>query len=563
MKQFKKSQNDGIIPFTFGSILTNGFSQDDDNQGLNMGIMEVNIEDDQWNGLHQFELGGEKGNLCQDNENEVIVSFRHFLEEQSFNKSVFTPEEEPNCAFKVLPPKEPVMEKYLKNKQKQEKFNEGKPDTTRVSNYSLADLLLQSHQFAVIEKNLFCYNPSLGYHVGLVGDKADIFIRQNTPLKLKGHITFKSSQEIAQWLKTKEQLQVSEDTLTTRKNYVAFTDCVIKISDFSIHSHNPNYYFTSVVNAKYLTDQVSRYGETFETFIQQVTGGDHSKYLRLQELFGYVISEIREFKYLLFLSGPKDSGKSIVLRLLEHMIGQDFFTNLSFEELNQPNFLCQLFGKKLNTCGETSELALNRLDVFKKLSGGDYVMARFLYGQAFKFTNKAVLLFAGNDLPIIKGIDRTNAFIQRLVVFPFSHQVPKHKQDLHLFDKLLKETPYIAQWSLIGLRRWCQNNYQFTTCEEIEEITHDYSNRNNSIKSFVTTCCIFDPDLRTHNDILESAYRSHCRNNGMIEESSKTFHKLFQAIKSLKYARFRLNEDNKFGDIGIALCSINEEVGEI
>ncbi|MEK4746050.1 phage/plasmid primase, P4 family [Niallia sp. FSL W8-0177] len=419
-----------------------------------------------------------------------------------------------------------------------------------VPNYKLAEILINSHKFAVIESNLYYWNSSLGYFIGLTGDNADFFIRKNIPEEYKRLISFKSCQEIIQWIKSRDEIKVDDEFLKSRKSLVAFSNCIINLNNFKIYRHSPNYYFTSVINADYPLDSLPD-GKHFEAFLKQITGGDKNVYKRLQELFGYVISEIRDVKAIPYLLGPKDSGKSIVLKLLEHLVGQDFFTNLSFEELNQPNFLCQLFGKKLNACGETSEIALNRLDNFKKLSGGDYVMARFLYGQAFKFINRSVLLFAGNHLPSIKGIDKSNAFSQRLVVFPFKYAVPKEKQDIHLFDKLLKETQYIARWALIGLKRWSENNYQFTTCPEIEEIAEEYSKQTNSISSFIESCCTFDPEVKTHNDILELAYKKYCRSLGITEESNKAFHRYMKSISKLKYSRFRLNGENKFGYIGI------------
>lgn len=554
-------------PSVVGNVITSGINQldeindEEDNHDQDEQCFNVGRKVDQYSGLNHPSQNEEEDDIFPtENRVEPVSSIGHVLEPQ-FNTVVRIHREEPRSFVKVLSHTQPFLITDPRKEQHQERILDGELNTKRVPNHTLADILMSSHRFAVIKSNLYYWNQSLGYFIGLVGDKADIFIRQNIPDHLKGLITFKSSVEIIQWLKTKEQLQVSDETLAMRKGYVAFSNCIVKISDFSIHHHNPDFYFTSAINAEYpIENQVS--SKYFERFIQQVTGGDRLKYLRLQELFGYVLSEIREVKYIPFLLGPKDSGKSIVLKLLEHLIGQEFFTNLSFDELNQPTFLCQLFGKKLNACGETSEVALNRLDVFKKLSGGDYVMARFLYGQAFKFINTAALLFSGNHLPILKGIDRSNAFSQRLVIFPFSFQVPKEKQDIHLFDKLLKETPYIVKWSLVGLKRWCQNNFIFTTCEEIEEIAHDYSNQNNSIRSFVSSCCFFDPNLRTHNDVLESAYRTYCRKNGIIEESNKAFHKCMQGIDGLRYSRFRLNNDNKFGYIGIALRSNQGEGDE-
>jgi len=441
----------------------------------------------------------------------------------------------------------------------QDPLYDKKTNSQIIHNHTLAELLIDTHKFAVIEGNLYYWNQTLGYFVGLTGENADIFIRQNIPDKYKSRISFNSCQEILRWIMAKDEMKVNEELLVPRKSFVAFSNCIINIKDFSAHSHDPDYFFTSVLNAEYPLRSIPK-GPVFESFISQITGGDQRLYMRLQELFGYVISEIRDVKVIPYLVGVKDSGKSIILRLLEHLVGPNFFTNLSFSELNQQSFLCQLFEKKLNTCGETSEIALNRLDNFKKLSGGDYVMARYLYGQAFKFINKAALIFAGNHLPTIKGIDKSNAFSERLVIFPFNHQVPKEEQDIHLFDKLMKETSYIAHWALIGLQRWIDNNYQFTTCEQIEKMAREYSEQTNSIDSFIKSCCYMNPDSKTHNDVLETAYKKYCRSYGMIEESSRMFHKNMKTITNLTYSRFRLKNENKYGYIGIGLKDTTYEV---
>src|SRR5690606_17223258 len=124
-----------------------------------------------------------------------------------------------------------------------------------------------------------------------------------------------------------------------------------RYNDLTIHRHSPNYYFTSIINSEYPMDYEPN-GENFESFINFVTGGDDALYLRLQELFGYVLSEIRDVKIIPFLLGPKDSGKSIVLKLLVNLVGEEFSTSISLEEMNKSEYLCHLFGKKLNACGE-------------------------------------------------------------------------------------------------------------------------------------------------------------------------------------------------------------------
>ncbi|MEW4286697.1 DNA primase family protein [Priestia koreensis] len=444
---------------------------------------------------------------------------------------------------------------HLNEQTKNTQLVSSKSNEKKYHNHDLADLLMQEFEFAVIENNLTYWDRELGYFVGLVGDEADMFIRKKIPDKLKRLVSIKSSEEILRWLKAKDQLQVSDEQLARRKEYVAFRNCIVKIMDHSIHRHKPSFYFTSVVNTDYPTQSVPS-GDNFEFFIQQITSGKQALYYRIQELFGYILSEIRDVKAILFLLGPKDSGKSIVLKLLEHLVGEEFCTNLSLGDLNQPSYLCHLYGKKLNTCGETSEVALNKLDTLKKLSGGDYVMARFLYGQAFKFKNRSALLFAGNHLPTLKGIsDHSNAFSQRLIIFPFFNQITKNKQDIHLLDKLLRESSYIVHWALTGLKRWCRNNHQFTSCKEIQEIEQTYYQQNNSVENFVAQCCNFDITQRIHNSVLTSSYHDFCHHKGIPPESDKFFHKHLQQTFGLRHGRFRIGKNNENGYYGIALKS--------
>ncbi|QHJ69227.1 DNA primase family protein [Planococcus halotolerans] len=492
------------------------------------------------------------------NNNSIFVSeetfspsIGHNLDGECDLRDIFINREENN--------QNPVAESNLSlNTDKNALATEQDAKVKRLSNYDIANLLIDNHYFAIIEDNLHYWDSVRGHFVGLVGDKADNFIRQNTPDNLKSLITLKSTEEIMRWIHSKDQLIVPIDSLAKRKEYVAFSNCIVRISDLSIHPHTPTLNFTGIVNTEYplnsnFVDNSS--GLSFETFIYEITDGDSATYYRLQELFGYVLSEIRDVKVIAFLLGPKDSGKSIILKLLETLIGEEFFTNLSFQEMNQQQLVCHLFGKKLNTCGETSEISLNRLDNLKKLSGGDYVMARYLYGQAFKFINRAALVCAGNHLPILKGIDKSNAFSERLVIFPFLHQVDKTKKDIYLIDKLLLERSYIAKWALEGLKRWSSNNYQFTSCTYVNELMDNYSHTQNSVSHFVKKHCIISPDLRTHNEVLEFAYKSFCNTNGLMEETSKSFHKHMQDINDIKHTRFRLQGQNKNGYIGIGLIS--------
>lgn len=201
------------------------------------------------------------------------------------------------------------------------------------------------------------------------------------------------------------------------------------------------------------TDKFSSRGKNFEKFMSKITGDNPYLYDRLQGIFGYVLSDIRDLKIILYFVGPKDSDKSVVINLLEELVGKQFSTNLSIHDLNEKFRLGKLYKKKLNCCGETGEINLKRTDIIKAVSGNDTILAEEKNISPFSFTNKAALLFAGNDLPKIVGLDKTRAFSDRLIIVPFNFPTEKSEQDIDLVNKLIEEKSYIVKWAIEGLIR--------------------------------------------------------------------------------------------------------------
>lgn len=421
-----------------------------------------------------------------------------------------------------------------------------------ISDNDLAELLVKENNLILLDNVLHYWSKTKKHYIPLVGENADKFIRLRTPSIYKGKINQRSINEIIQWLKINENLEVN--SFNDSQQYIAFQNGIYNLRDAQLLDHDSNYYLTNIIQANYPNDYFyNNSGEHFEQFLFDVTQGEDALYDRLQELFGYVLSNIRNVKCIPFLVGVKDTGKSIVLKLLETLIGEDSFTNLSFEQLNTPVFLAELIGKKLNTCGELGEFKLNRLDVFKKLSGGDSLLAKPLYEKPIKFKNTAALIFAGNHLPVIKGLDKANAFSNRLVIFPFMYPISKENQDIYLFEKLIEESSYIVSWAIEGLQRWIDNNYEFTSCELIDELSQNYAQQNNSIENFINDKCVYDASSKTFKDVLETHYYEYCNEFGLNPSTSKEFHNQLKLNIRLTHKRFRQNDENKYGYIGIGL----------
>lgn len=435
-------------------------------------------------------------------------------------------------------------------------------DSGKLSNISIAEWLTSHYNFINIDETLYVYDNQTGHYSTLSNlQKVDQFIRSSIPNDVKPLISNYTNREALQWLMSMKELRVHPEDLLQRKNLILFNDCVVNFQTNEILEFSPEFYFTSNVNAHYL--YVNQSGNVFEDFLTTITQNNDQIYMRIQELFGYVISNIRNIKVIPYLIGPKDSGKSIILKLLTQLIGESFTSEIGMEEFNDERYLNQLVGKKLNVCAEIPEIPLKKLDIIKKLSGGDSLQVRSLYQDARKYHNEAALVFAGNDLPNIKrGQDRSNAFYDRLLLIPLQHQVPKKDQDIHLLEKLLLEVDYIAKWAVAGLQRLVQNNYCFTELTKGNELIEQYINKSSgvSISNFVTTHCSFEPRLNTFTTDLYEAYEYYCFRSNQVPESSRAFHATLLNQYKVQHKRLRSETENRRAYIGVGLRDEDQDV---
>lgn len=422
-----------------------------------------------------------------------------------------------------------------------------------ISNNNLAAILAENHTFIKFEEMLYVWEDHLCHYIHFYSEYADQFIRRNIPTNFKNKITSSSIREIIQWIKAEFSKDIENNQkIIFNDELLLFKNCILNLRTSQVITSSSKYFFTSAINASYKNFKFDC-NSHFERFMDDITGGNELLYDRLQELFGAVLSNTRSIKYIPYLVGVKDSGKTLTLKLLESLLGEKYCTNLSFDQLNKPEYLAELIGKRLNTCAETSELTLNRLDILKKLSGNDPLMARPLYDSPVKFVNKALLVFAGNHLPTISSADNLNAFSKRIEIFPFNNPTPKEKQDPELLTKLLNERDYIVSWAVIGWQRWYSNNFKFTTCKEVINLSENYSRQSNSIDAFIKERCYFDPISKVHSQVLEKAYLNYCDENNIPPVSTKSFNQYLKSISNINYSRFRMNNENRYGFTGIKL----------
>ncbi|MGF9964259.1 DNA primase family protein [Bacillus rhizoplanae] len=425
------------------------------------------------------------------------------------------------------------------------------------------ELLVRDH-FKCFRGQLFVYNKNTGCFFELDDTTLRTLVRSNWPPSIERLLSKGKVDDIIDRLKSCNEIQISDRDFDVYPHLINFRDCVLDIETGQILPHSPNYCFKSYVNANYRSERSE--GKTFLKFINQCTNGDLEKIELLQQCMGYLLSYYTTAKKWFVFIGQPNTGKSTLLDVITEIVGGEYTSAVSLHQLNQRFMTAELFNVRLNISGELNEGELKDIDVLKKITGNDVLMGERKGKDPFFFTNKCKLLFAGNQMPSLRKLDSTTAFIDRIVFVVFNNTIPKQERDYGLKDKLLNERDFIVRWAIEGGKRLVKNNFVFPDCEDSIQFKNQYVKEINNVSEFVRDLCVLEPydkNIRVHKKDLFNAYLKYCKDNCSKVLSKSEF---FQEICKLNVEpkKFRLNGSNPLeGYEGLALLSqlnINDRI---
>ena len=209
----------------------------------------------------------------------------------------------------------------------------------------------------------------------------------------------------------------------------------------------------------------------------------------LQEFSGCLLLSTPKYKKAGFIYGPTDGAKTTWTNAILNVIGPDAVCGIAIQNLDLRFQSQRLYGKKVNMCGDLGAEVFSRIAMFKRTTGGDILESEIKgKNKPLSFIWNGKHLFDANDLPKAVGEADTDAFYNRLLLFPFSRVVPKNQIDRDLPSRLAAETSGILNWMLEGLDR-LEANKGFTDQTDIEEIKAQYKRAADSVYCFAIDCC--------------------------------------------------------------------------
>ena len=188
---------------------------------------------------------------------------------------------------------------------------------------------------------------------------------------------------------------------------------------------------------------------TWDKFIHRIMAGDQEMIHYLRRALGYSLTGDTCEQCLFIGVGKGNNGKTTLLEVVRATMGgyaiqAETKTLLERGRDGIPNDVARLAGARFIAAAEAKVRSQLACSVVKTLTGGDTILARYLYGEFFQFEPQGKWFLAVNHLPEVE--DSTDSMWRRIKVIDFPVSIPADERDKHLKEKLLMERSGILRW---------------------------------------------------------------------------------------------------------------------
>jgi len=292
------------------------------------------------------------------------------------------------------------------------------------------------------------------------------------------------------------------------------------------------------------------------------------RWVLLFEVIGYTLYPRYVFNKAVLLTGAGSNGKSTFLNLLSRILGRNNVGAVSLKRIIDGDKFAsiELYHKLANISSELFQFRVTNTDLFKKLTGEDYIEGQKKFKDPIYFVNYAKLINATNELPVVK--DQTYGFWRRWIVIEFPHQF---ESDPGFFVKTFtnEEIEGVITVSILALARVAQRK-KFDFEDSSADVKERWERASDSVYAFVKDLiennkAEYDPkngDLFTGVKEFYQAYGDWCEENDRKPEAQQTVTKRLETKFRITKSQKRVNGERAWCYVGIRLKdSTGEDTG--
>lgn len=376
-------------------------------------------------------------------------------------------------------------------------------------------------------------------------------VRQKIAELYGHHRTSRNVESVYKLLKAE---LIRRELFNPNKALLNFPNGMFNIESGELAPHSREHYSNIQMTYNYDATAVC---PLWEQFIDDVTDGDTQRQMLLQEMFGYCLLRDSRYQKCFCLIGTGANGKSVLLSILEAMIGSANTSHIEIAFLNSEFQRIRLLNSMVNICNDMKTDVCGTEAYFKAIVAGDPINGCLKGKDLVDFRPYCKMVFAANQMLTARDVD--NAFMRRIcfVNFPIEFvDVPlksnQKQRDSELTAKLLKELPGIFNWAFNGLKCLREQGC-FSGTRDQEQLSRDLLLQSNPIISFVEerigTGCFADWQQRS---AIYKIYTDWCRETNTMPLSARSFWPRLRSVFPFEESRtagmrlIRFTEPHKY-----------------
>jgi len=258
----------------------------------------------------------------------------------------------------------------------------------------------------------------------------------------------------------------------------------------------------------------------FRAFLGEVFRDDPDNQEKIKcvlELMGYTLMSHSQHEKFAMLIGPGANGKSVLLSVLEGLIGTANVAGVQPSNFDRSFQRAHLHQKLANIVTELKPGEIIADAELKAITSGEPSTVEHKFKDPFVMRPFATCWFGTNHMPHTR--DFSEALFRRAMILQFNRIFAKHEQDPQLKGKLLAELPGILNMALNAYALALTDGFTAPTSSEAAK--HEWRLEADQVAQFVDDVCTCDAAAKATSTEVFSAYRNWAQGNGINKTMSQ------------------------------------------
>jgi putative DNA primase/helicase len=389
--------------------------------------------------------------------------------------------------------------KFAKEEKQQIKQNM----LMKQSHNEIGDKLLQDNNMYIFENDICIYENGV-----YKKNEKDI---ERKVIELVPDSTIHFRNEVYQYL----LLKAEEKEFDRENGIINFKNGLFSVKERKMYNHSPKYFSTNQINTNF--NLTAPKVQAVDDVLDKLSCGKYERKQTILEMIGYSMTTSIKLQKAFILYGNKArNGKSTLIDIIVHLLGDDNVGTVSFKDMNQNRFAGSgIKNKLLNSGSEMTDEYIEDVEIFKKYVTGDYLEIEEKFKPRQKIRPYAKFIFSANELPRVA--DKTDGFYRRLQIIPLEYSFTDKDRKSFDFNKLISKEAleYLAK---ISLEAYLNMGENFSNHEENEIEIAKYKVGANSILTFINdeeyiTSLIEKTSTSRFANEIYNLYKQYCADN--------------------------------------------------